>query len=94
MLKEQLKENNFQLKEKEIQINKLNEGMHELNERLKQEQDLNKNNQVLQLRPQQDIKQLEEHFQDLDIKLMDIREQIGEHNAPKSQGFFGKLFKY
>ena len=81
----QLNENTLQFKEKDIQI-------HELNERLKQEQDLNKNNQVLQLRPQQDIKQLEEHFQDLDTKLMEIKEQMNVKEQPQ-EGFFKKIFK-
>jgi len=78
------------------EIDFLKDHVQELSERLKQEQDLNKNNQVLQLRQPQDIKQLEEHFQDLDTKLIDIRDQMGDHKEPKDQkpiSFFSKLFK-
>jgi len=73
-----------QLKEKDIQL-------HESNERLKQEQDLNKNNQILQLRQPQDIKALEEHFQDLDNKLLDIKEQMAGRKE-EHKGFLNKLF--
>ena len=85
----QLEGKDNQLVAKDLQINNLND-------RLKQEQELNKNNQILQLRPQQDIKQLEEHFKDLDSKLIDIRDQMEEQQIQKVQehiSFFGKLFK-
>jgi chromosome segregation ATPase len=86
LLKDQLKENNKQMQTKDKQI-------EELNERLKQEQDLNKNNQVLQLRQPQDIKALESHFQDLDTKLEEVKEKMQEikyDQKPKS--FLSKLF--
>ena len=71
-----------QLKVKDIQLN-------EFNERLKQEQELNKNNQVLQLRQPQ-MKQLEEHFELLDEKLMNIREKMDIKETKK--GFLKRMF--
>jgi hypothetical protein len=77
-----------QLSVKDLQI-------HELNERLKQEQDLNKNNQVLQLRQPQDLKALESHFQDLDTKLEEIKgNMIHKKEQPEhSKGFLSKIFQ-
>jgi hypothetical protein len=76
-----------QLKEKDIQI-------HELNNRLSQEQELTKNMQILQLRqPPQDIKALEEHFKDLDNKLLNIRERMEQKKDQEQKGIFKKLFK-
>jgi hypothetical protein len=86
----QLKENNLQfnnqLVAKDLQINNLNG-------RLKQEQELNKNNQILLLRQPQDIKVLESHFQDLDIKLEEVKEKMQEKKQDKEpKGFLSKLF--
>lgn len=94
LLKDQLKEQNLQLKEKDLQLK-------ELNERLKQEQDLHKNTQILFKQQQpQDILLLEEHFQDLDTKLINIKERmesknVTERNAPEElkKGFFKRIFK-
>ena len=68
--------------------------IHELNERLRQEQELNKNNQVLQLRQPQDIKALEAHFQDLDIKLEEVKENMQQRKDSQNveKGFFKKFF--
>ena len=89
-LLEQLHKKDSQMEEKDLQIHEKDNqiiGLHKLIE----------NSQVLlKEKPQQDIQLLEEHFQDLDSKLMDIREQMGEQE-PKSQdhkGFFNKLFKH
>lgn len=86
LLKDQLRENNKQLQTKDKQI-------EELNERLKQEQELSKNSQILQLKqqPPPDIKQLEEHFQDLDTKLQEVKENMSERKN-NNKGFFG-MFK-
>ena len=86
----QIKENDFQfnnqLSAKDIQISNLNE-------RLKQEQELNKNNQILQLRPPQDIKALESHFQNLDTKLEEVKEKMQEIKQDQEpKGFLNKLF--
>lgn len=64
-----------QLKEKDIQIHEL----HKLIE----------NNQVLLKDKPQDIKLLEQHFQDLDDKIMNIKER----NIPHKKGLFNKWFK-
>lgn len=64
-----------QLKEKDIQIK-------ELNNRLAAEQDLNKNAQILlknqQDKPKKDILLLESHFKELDIKIIEVMENM-EH---------------
>ena len=79
-LKQQLEEKDIQLREKDKQIEEL------IN--------LNKNNQVL-LKQQQDKeinqKLLEDHFQEVDQKLMDLRDRMEEKkNSKKFFGFFSK----
>ena len=71
-----------ELQEKNLQ---LKEGSN----RLAMEQELNKNNQILLKEKPQDIKLLEQHFQDLDDKLMNIKER----NIPQQKGLFNKWFK-
>ena len=79
-LKQQLKEKDIQLREKDKQIEEL------IN--------LNKNNQIL-LKQQQDKeinqKLLEDHFQEVDEKLMDLRNRMDEKKKSKKKfGFFSK----
>ena len=79
-LKQQLEEKDIQLREKDKQIEEL------IN--------LNKNNQVL-LKQQQDKeinqKLLEDHFLEVDQKLMDLRDRMEEKkNSKKFFGFFSK----
>ena len=79
-LKQQLEEKDIQLREKDKQIEEL------IN--------LNKNNQIL-LKQQQDKeinqKLLEDHFQEVDQKLMDLRDLMEEKkNSKKFFGFFSK----
>ena len=79
-LKQQLEEKDIQLREKDKQIEEL------IN--------LNKNNQIL-LKQQQDKennqKLLEYHFQEVDQKLMDLRDRMEEKkNSKKIFGFFSK----
>ena len=85
-LKEDINYFKDQIKVKDLQ-NK------ELNERLKQEQELNKNNQILQLKQPQDIKLLEAHFEDLDQKLEDVKNNMLERKEHQNKGFFSKIFK-
>jgi len=69
-----------QLKEKDIQIHDL----HKLIE----------NNQVLlKDKPQQNVLLLEEHFQDLDTKLEEVKNNMIERKEQQSKGFFSKMFK-
>jgi predicted DNA-binding protein YlxM (UPF0122 family) len=83
-LKEQLNEQSIS---KDLQISNLNE-------RLKQEQELNKNSQILQLRQPQNIKQLEEHFNDLDDKLEEVRNKMSDRKEKQEhKSFFNKIFK-
>ena len=76
-----------QLDEKDKQIQDLHKQIEELI-------NLNKNNQVL-LKQQQDKeinqKLLEDHFQEVDQKLMDLRDRMEEKkNSKKIFGFFSK----
>ncbi|HEY5588540.1 MAG TPA: hypothetical protein VIK86_06245 [Candidatus Paceibacterota bacterium] len=84
-LKDQLTEQSIS---KDLQISNLNE-------RLKQEQELNKNSQILQLRQSpQDIKLLEDHIQEFGTKLEEVKENMiyrEEHQKHKS--LFGKIFR-
>ena len=93
LLKQQLKIKDLQLKEqltvKDLQISNLNE-------RLKQEQELNKNSQILQLKqqPQENIKLLETHFEELDSKLEEVKSKMLDRKTQEKQkSFFGKMFK-
>lgn len=77
-----------QLKGKDKQI-------QELNNRLAAEQELHKNTQVL-LGRQQEPRLLEEHFKELDLKLISIKEQMEqrkEHAAEQKKGLLKRLFK-
>lgn len=78
-LKQQIKEKDLQTKEKDTQINELHTIVQ--------------NSQVLlKEKPQQEVLQLEEHFQELDSKLMDIKQDMQERKeTPK--GIFKRIFK-
>ena len=81
----QLKIKDLQLSEKDIQI-------RNLNNRLSQEQDLHKNTQILfkQQQPKQ-ILQLEEHFEELDNKLIEIKDKM-QKKEKDHKGIFKKIF--
>lgn len=72
-----------QLKEKDVQIK-------DLNDRLKNEQELHRNTQVM-LNNKQEPKLLEDHFRELDLKLINIRENMQQRKDKK--GLFKSLFK-
>jgi len=84
-LKDQLNEQSIS---KDLQISNLNE-------RLKQEQELNKNSQILQLRQSpQDIKLLENHIQEFGTKLEEVKENmIYREKHQKHKSLFGKIFR-
>ena len=75
-----------QLDEKDKQIQDLHQQIEELI-------NLNKNNQVL-LKQQQDKevnqKLLEDHFQEVDKKLMDLKEKMELRNSKRKFGFWNK----
>jgi len=77
-----------QLTEKDNQIN-------DYSERLKQSLELNRNSQVLlKDKPHEDILLLEEHFQDLDSKLEEVKENMKRRkSSQKTKGFFSKIFR-
>jgi hypothetical protein len=87
-LKDQLAEKDNQLKQKDLQINNLNE-------RLKQEQELTKNSQILlKDKPQQDIFLLEEHFQELDTKLEEVKNKMSDRKQQQEKkSFLTRIFK-
>lgn len=78
-----------QLQSKDIQI-------QELNNRLQQEQELHKNTQVLlqqeQAKPNCDIILLEEHFKEVDNKLMEVKEQMEQRKEKNNKGFLDRFF--
>lgn len=68
--------------------------LKEKNLQLSQEQELTKNMQILQIRQQpQDIKALEEHFKDLDNKLVNIKEKLNQKKNQEHKGIWDNLFK-
>lgn len=81
LLKEQLREKDIQIKEKDKQIDELHKLIENNQVLLKQEQD----KQIKQL-------QLEEHFQEVDEKLLDLREKL-EHKEKEKKGFFKNFLK-
>ena len=86
-----------QAKQKDLQfINQLKEKDKQLenySERLKQAHKLIENNQILlKEKPKQEILLLEEHFQDLDNKLIEIKDKM-QNKDKDHQGLFQKLFK-
>ena len=75
-------------------INFLKQQLEEKDKQIEELINLNKNNQVL-LKQQQDKeinqKLLEDHFQEVDQKLMDLRDRMEEKkNSKKFFGFFSK----
>ena len=73
LLKTQLEEKDLQLKDKDLQIHEL----HKLVE----------NSQILLKEKPQDVKLLEQHFQDLDYKIMNIKER----SIPQQENSWHKL---
>ncbi|MDU1136133.1 MAG: hypothetical protein E7A12_14530, partial [Enterococcus faecalis] len=75
-------------------INFLKQQLEEKDKQIEELINLNKNNQIL-LKQQQDKeinqKLLEDHFQEVDEKLMDLRERMDEKKKSKKKfGFFSK----
>ncbi len=85
---------NKQLNVKDLQLNAKDLQINNLNERLKQALELNRNSQVLlKDKPHEDILLLEEHFQELDTKLEEVKENMQHRKEhQKSKGFFNKIF--
>ena len=82
-----------QLKEKDNQLNMKDKQLQESNERLKQAHKLIENNQILlKEKPKQEILLLEEHFQALDNKFTNIKQDMQERKEPQ-KGFLKKMFK-
>jgi len=73
---------------------KLWEQLQEKDRQLNTKDRLLENSQVLlKEKPKQDILLLEEHFQDLDSKLEEVKENMQQRKEhQKSKGFFNKIF--
>ncbi len=75
------------IEEKDNQIN-------DYSERLKQSLELNRNSQVLlKDKPHEDILLLEEHFQNLDTKLEEVKENMQQRKDHEKKSLFSKIFK-
>ena len=99
LLRDQLKEKDDQLKAKDLQFtNQLiakDIQIDDYSERLKQAHKLIENNQVLlKERPKQDILMLEEHFNNLDGKLEEVKNNMNQRKEQqKKKSIFSKIFK-
>lgn len=75
---------------------KLWEQINQLNERLKGEQELHRNTQVLFKNNQDkkvlELQALEEHFKDLDNRLLKVREKMAEKKEQSEKNLFRKIF--
>lgn len=82
-----------QLKIKDMQIQEKDTQIKALNDRLQQEQKLHENAQVL-LRQEQQKPQLllEEHFKQVDDRLMELRAQLEKRKEDETKGVFQRLF--
>ncbi|MDU3355946.1 hypothetical protein, partial [Clostridium sp.] len=77
-----------------LEIQNLKDQLEKKDSQIEELINLNKNNQIL-LKQQQDKeinqKLLEDHFQEVDEKLMDLRERMDEKKKSKKKfGFFSK----
>ena len=99
LLKDQLKEKDKQLTEKDLhfnnQLNVKDLQINNLNERLKQSLELNRNSQVLlKDKPHEDILLLEEHFQNLDDKLEEVKNKmLDRKEQQEKKSFLTRIFK-
>jgi len=85
-------ERDIQLKSKDNQLDIKDSQIADLNDRLKQEQDLHTHTQILFKNQQpQDKVLLEAHFQDLDVKLEEVKNKMSDRKD-RSKGFFSKFF--
>lgn len=75
---------------------KLWEQINQLNARLKSEQELHRNTQVLFKNNQDkkvlELQKLEEHFKDLDNRLIKVREKMAEKKEQSKKNLFHKIF--
>lgn len=82
----QLKVKDLQLSEKDVQLDHKDIQIGELH-------NLTENSQVLlKEKPHQDVLQLEEHFQELDDKLIEIKDKMQKKDLDR-RGIFRKIFK-
>jgi len=97
-LTKQLDKKDSQLEEKNRQLSKKDSQMDEKDNQIATLLTLVQNFQILQKeqqQPKQDILLLEEHFQEFDSKLQDIKNKMSDRKEKdnKQKSFFSKLFK-
>jgi hypothetical protein len=93
MLKDQLKVKDLQLSEKDVQLKHKDIQLNQKDIQIGELHSLIENSQVLlKEKPKQDILQLENHFRDLDNKLIEIKDKISKKDH-EQKGIFSKLFK-
>jgi uncharacterized protein (DUF3084 family) len=89
----QLKVKDQQLVEKSNQLNQKDVQLNQKDIQIGQLHNLMENSQVLlKEKPHQDVLQLEEHFQDLDNKLIEIKDKM-QNKDQEHKGFFKNIFK-
>jgi hypothetical protein len=86
LLKKELNDKNLQIQEKDRQL-------ENYSDRLKQEQDLHKNTQILfkEKLPENLLLQ-EEHFEEIDTKLVDLKEKLVERHEQRHRSVWSKMF--
>ena len=87
LLKDQLSQKDVQLKTKDIQLDEKDNQIHDLHKLIENSQVLLKD------KPNQDILQLEEHFQELEIKLEEVKENMNDRKEQQRKSIFDKFFK-
>lgn len=87
LLKDQLCQKDLQLKTKDIQLDEKDNQIHDLHKLIENSQVLLKD------KPKRDILQLEEHFQELENKLEDVRENMSQRKEEQHKSLFSKIFK-
>ena len=87
LLKDQLTQKDVQLKTKDIQLDEKDNQIHDLHKLIENSQVLLKD------KPNQDILQLEEHFQELETKLEVVKENMNERKLQHHESIFNKFFK-
>lgn len=82
-----------QIRIKDQQLQEKDQHIHELNSIVNKEQDLHKNTQILfKEQLPQDQLVLEEHFQELDNKMEEVKTKMADRKE-EHKSFFSKIFK-
>ncbi|MCB2295952.1 hypothetical protein LGK95_21055 [Clostridium algoriphilum] len=92
-LKDQLKVKDLQLNEKDVQLKHKDIQLNQKDIQIGELHSLIENSQVLlKEKPKQDILQLEDHFKDLDNKLIEMKDKMQKKDQDHI-GLFKRIFK-